>query len=79
MGNIIMTMIIDGVTAELVQDDNGKLNVIYKGECIEEDVGCSLYNIKEERWIGESLIKFAVNNYKRKNDKSFSDMVKLLD
>lgn len=77
---IVKEKIIDDKLAQLVLlDDNITVNVLYDGVCIDSSSGNTWNNIKDEDWIQETLIDFAVKEVSKEVDAEFLSMLDELD
>lgn len=77
---IVKEKIIDDKLAQLVLlDDNITVNVLYDGVCIDSSGGNTWNNIKDEDWIQETLIDFAVKEVSKEVDAEFLSMLDELD
>ena len=77
---IVKEKIIDDKLAQLVLlDDNITVNVLYDGVCIDSSDGNTWNNIKDEDWIQETLIDFAVKEVSKEVDAEFLSMLDELD
>lgn len=77
---IVKEKIIDDKLAQLVLlDDNITVNVLYDGVRIDSSGGNTWNNIKDEDWIQETLIDFAVKEVSKEVDAEFLSMLDELD
>ena len=77
---VIKEKTINNKLAQLILDeDNITVKVIYNGVCIDSSSGNTWNNIKDEDWLQESMIDFAVTCLGDKKDKDFDKMLEELD
>lgn len=79
---VIKEKIIKGKPAQLVlEDGETTIKILYDGICIDCIEGTTWENIKDEDWIQEAFIDFAVDEYNDDNeiDSEFLAMVDELD
>ena len=77
---IVKEKIIDDKLAQLVLlDDIITVNVLYDGVRFDSSGGNTWNNIKDEDWIQETLIDFAVKEVSKEVDAEFLSMLDELD
>jgi hypothetical protein len=78
---VLMKKVINNKLAQLVLcDDKVTVKTLYDGKCIDSSAGNTYNNIKDEKWIQEAFIDFAVQEVIKKETKDpiFEAMIKEL-